>query len=57
MIKIIDHKNFLVDIMYRPRCVGVGIGIGNNYIIKGKISNFFLEIDILFWTFGFELRW
>jgi hypothetical protein len=43
--------------MYRPRCLALGIQIGNNWQHKGKWTNIFLEIDILCWTFGIELKW
>jgi len=45
------------DVMYRPRVISFGIDFGNNSLIKGKMSNFFIEISILFWTFGIELNW
>jgi len=35
------------DVMYRPRVISLGIDFGNNYIIKGKISNIFLDVSIL----------
>jgi len=45
------------DVMYRPRCLALGINIGNNYRINKKWRNFFIELDILCWTFGLELKW
>lgn len=44
------------DVMYRKRNIGLGIDIGNNYIYCGKINNLYIEITILFWTFGFEIK-
>jgi len=52
---IIKKKHFVCDIMFRPLCLCLGVGIGSNQLDSGKLSNLFLEIDILFWTFGFEI--
>jgi hypothetical protein len=46
---------FEFDIMYKPRSFGFGIDIGSNTIYYGKWGNIYLEITILFWTFGVEL--
>ena len=54
---IINTKHFEIDILYRPKVLSAGIDFGNNKTIKGKWSNVFLEIGILFWTFGFEIKW
>jgi len=54
---IINTKHFIFDILYRPRVLCLGIDIGINSIRKGKWRNIFLEIGILFWTFGFEIEW
>lgn len=43
--------------LYRPRVISIGIDIGNNYKVNGKIKNFFIEISILLWTFGVEFKW
>ena len=45
------------DLIYRPRCLALGINIGNNHTVKKKWKNIFIELDILFWTFGLELKW
>ena len=56
-VEIIDTKHFIFDVLYRPRSLGLGITIGNNKTRFGKWTNVYLEIDILFWTFGFEIKW
>ncbi len=45
------------DILYRPKCLSLGIDIGNNYKENKKWKNIFLEVSFLFWTFGIELIW
>lgn len=45
------------DIVYRPRVIGFGIDLGSNRSRHNKITNFFIEITFLFWTFGWEIRW
>jgi len=45
------------DVMYRPKCLALGINVGNNSKKNGKWNNVFIEIDILVWTFGLELEW
>lgn len=48
---------FKWDVMYRPRCIALGLNIGQNHKTKGKYRNLFFELDILFWTFGLEFKW
>lgn len=45
------------DVLFRKRIIGLGIDIGNNYLIKNKSKNLFIEITVLLWTFGFEFQW
>ena len=54
VIKIITTNNFTFDILYRKYMLGLGVDIGSNKFIKSKPKNFFIEITVLFFTFGFE---
>lgn len=47
-------SNISYDYIYRPRVLSFGIDIGNNYTVNGKVGNFFIEISLLFWSFGIE---
>ena len=51
------RKYFTYDWMYRPRVISFGIDLGSNFRVNNKIKNVFIEISILFWTFGIEYRW
>lgn len=42
------------DCLYRPKVLSIGIDIGNNKFKKDWPKNFFIDISILFWTFGVE---
>ena len=60
-MKLYDYYHnlihFEIDVLYRPKVIGFGIDIGNNYVYMGKAKNIFIEITFLFWTFGIELKW
>jgi len=62
---IINKKYFEAEIMFRSwYLLGLGISMGCNHFYykrlppnKKKVpQNFFVEFDILFWTFGFEIK-
>lgn len=42
------------EIIYRPRVLSLGIDLGSNYTINGRVNNFFIELSILFWSFSVE---
>jgi hypothetical protein len=60
--KKIKNVKFKFDILYRKYILSFGIDIGANHYNrtiskKGFFTNFFIEIGLLFWTFGFEVNW
>ena len=46
-----------LDVLTRKWVVCFGIDMGANKFKNRKPCNFFIEVGILFWTFGFELDW
>lgn len=46
--------NLELDILYRKWVLSLGIDIGSNRTFMKKRGNIFIEISILFWTFGAE---
>ena len=46
---------FKYDCIFRKKVISLGIDIGSNLTMYDKCSNLFIEIGILFWTFGFEI--
>lgn len=54
-----SYKAFTLQLscLYRPRVISIGIDLGNNCRINKKMRNFFIELSILFWTLGIELKW
>ena len=51
---------FKADVMTRIKrswVVGLGIDLGSNKFYKHTAVNFFIEVTILFWTFGVEVEW
>ncbi len=68
MFKRISYKEKIknieieLDILYRPYILSFGIDIGSNHYNsnlnkKRGFKNFFIEIGLLFWTFGLEINW
>lgn len=71
-MKIINKKYFEFEIQFRSwYLLGLGLSMGCNHFTRNrnkkdwtrfpnKINripqNFFAEIDILFWTIGFEIK-
>lgn len=59
IISVDGPLKFDIDILYRPFICSFGIAIGSNKFHKKQDKkypkNFFIEIDILFWTIGIEL--
>jgi hypothetical protein len=54
---VMYHKQVILDVMYRKRIISFGIDLGSNKTKNNKPVNFFIEIGLLFWTFGFEICW
>jgi len=48
---------FKFDTIFRKYIISLGVDFGVNKFRHKKITNFFIEISILFWTFGFEICW
>lgn len=46
---------FKFDVLTRWCVLGLGVDLGTNKIVKGRRTNFFIEITVLFWTFSFEV--
>ena len=56
-ITIVDKDCFGFDILYRGWCMlSLGLTIGSNHFVRKRPRNLFIEIDILFWTFGIEFK-
>jgi hypothetical protein len=59
LISVDGPFKFDIDILYRPFIFSFGIAVGSNKFRKKQDkkfpTNFFIEIDILFWTIGIEL--
>lgn len=49
--------NLKFDCMIRKNAIGLGINMGSNYKKYGRVCNFYIEIDVLMFTFGAELNW
>jgi hypothetical protein len=56
-VHILTKKHFDFDVLYRPKTISLGGTIGTNRTVNKKMANVYLEIDILFWTLGFEINW
>ena len=48
---------FKSNILFRPKVIGIGVDIGNNHTYRGKWSNLFISITLLFWTFEADINW
>ncbi len=48
---------YTFDVLYRKKVVSFGIDFGSNKTKDKKQVNFFIEIGVLFWTFGAEICW
>ena len=46
-----------IDMFSRKYVLSFGIDLGSNRFVSKKPTNFFIEISVLFWTFGFEVLW
>lgn len=53
---LFDYHHFECDIMYKPHCIGLGIQLGTNSYKGGKRDNLYLDVQLLYWTFGFEVK-
>ncbi len=49
--------NYDFIFLFRKKVIGLGFDAGNNSTCFGIPCNFFIEVTILFWTFGFEIDW
>lgn len=46
-----------LDVLTHKWVLSFGIDMGVNKFKNGEPCNFFIEVGVLFWTFGFELDW
>ena len=56
LTQIINNNNIEIEIYHRVRPMGFGIFMGCNSFTGKRPDNFFIEIDLVFWTFGFEIK-
>lgn len=55
-IDILDSNHFILDIMYNPNTMGLGIQIGSTIFVGEKRDNLYIDFEVLFWTFGIEIK-
>ena len=53
---LVDTDSFTAELMCRLDSFSLGITVGPNTFIGGKIGNMCVYIDILFWTLELEFR-